>query len=78
MYALILIGRGADEASDYAVIGAISFALTVVNIVCIWFSGMAMFTLKVSCVRFAVIRTVSSSAGALLSNNFHNPSIVTL
>eukprot|EP00544_Gedaniella_sp_CCMP2646_P013435 CAMPEP_0202486120 /NCGR_PEP_ID=MMETSP1361-20130828/4767_1 /ASSEMBLY_ACC=CAM_ASM_000849 /TAXON_ID=210615 /ORGANISM="Staurosira complex sp., Strain CCMP2646" /LENGTH=681 /DNA_ID=CAMNT_0049115173 /DNA_START=176 /DNA_END=2221 /DNA_ORIENTATION=+ len=46
MYALILIGRGADEASDYAVIGAISFALTVVNIVCIWFSGMAMFTLK--------------------------------
>lgn len=33
-------------ASDFAVIGAISFALTALNIVCIWVSGLIMFEIK--------------------------------
>lgn len=35
-----------DEA-DFAKIGGISFALTVVNIFCIWIFGMVMFAIKV-------------------------------
>ena len=62
MYALIELGRGSDEASDYAYIGAISIALTVVNIVCIWFSGMLMFTIKVCCRRHDPRRFKSRSA----------------
>jgi hypothetical protein len=39
-----------DNASnaDFAEIGAISFALTVINIVCIYIFGMLMFAIKVS------------------------------
>jgi hypothetical protein len=45
----ILIKTGAvdtESDEDFAAIGAISFALTVVNIVCIWVSGMLMFAIK--------------------------------
>ena len=35
-----------DDEDDFAVIGAISFALTVVNIVCIWLAGQLMFAIK--------------------------------
>lgn len=55
MYAiLMLFGANTDDTvdgADYATIGAISFTLTVLNIVCIWLSGMLMFTIKVSCRR---------------------------
>jgi uncharacterized membrane protein len=34
------------SAHDFAVIGGISFALTVVNIFCIWISGLVMFEIK--------------------------------
>lgn len=34
------------DATDFAVIGAISFALTALNIVCIWISGLVMFEIK--------------------------------
>lgn len=56
MYALLELARGSVDSPDYAVIGAISFALTVLNIVCIWLSGMLMFTIKVSCRRLVVTR----------------------
>jgi hypothetical protein len=42
---------------DFAKIGAISFALTAVNIVCIWVSGMVMFAIKV---RICVLIDVTS------------------
>lgn len=37
-----------DTAWDYFVIGGISFALTAINIVCIWGAGIVMFEIKVS------------------------------
>ena len=44
----ILIQSGVTENSeDFVSIGVISFALTVVNIVCIWVSGILMFAVKV-------------------------------
>jgi hypothetical protein len=45
----ILIAAGAVEAKgdeNFWRIGGISFALTIVNIVCIWGSGMLMFAIK--------------------------------
>lgn len=47
----ILIKAGAVSYAntadfDFAQIGGISFLLTVVNIVCIWIAGMAMFAIK--------------------------------
>jgi Domain of unknown function (DUF389) len=45
----ILIATGAvdsDSDENFALIGAISFSLTAINIVCIWGSGMFMFALK--------------------------------
>ena len=36
-----------ESDEDFATIGGISFALTVVNIVCIWIFGMLMFKIKV-------------------------------
>ncbi len=53
----ILIRTGSvDNPShaDFAKIGAISFALTVVNIFCIWIFGMLMFAIKV---RVLVLRS---------------------
>lgn len=35
-----------ENTEDFVSIGAISFALTCVNIVCIWVSGILMFTIK--------------------------------
>lgn len=32
--------------SDFALIGAVSLLLTIVNIICIWLAGIAMFTIK--------------------------------
>jgi uncharacterized membrane protein len=37
-----------DTAWDYFVIGGISFALTAINIICIWVAGIVMFEIKVS------------------------------
>lgn len=51
MYA-ILIASGAvscdsgNDQNDFARIGAISFALTVINIACIWVAGIVMFEIK--------------------------------
>lgn len=45
----ILISTGAvveDSKNDYVYIGGISFALTIVNIICIWLAGMFMFMVK--------------------------------
>jgi hypothetical protein len=47
----IFLNIGAVEshdknASDFVVIGGISFALTVLNIICIWISGLIMFEIK--------------------------------
>lgn len=36
----------AETAEDFAIIGAISLALTILNIVCIWVSGIVMFEIK--------------------------------
>lgn len=48
IYALLLqLGAVEDaDAGRFAIIGAISFALTVVNILCIWFAGLIMFQIK--------------------------------
>lgn len=35
-----------ETASEMAVVGGISFALTVINILCIWASGLVMFEIK--------------------------------
>jgi hypothetical protein len=45
---LIRVGAIDDNVNDakFSQIGGISLALTVVNIVCIWISGIAMFALK--------------------------------
>jgi hypothetical protein len=37
-----------ENPENFAEIGVISFALTGVNIVCIWISGILMFAIKVS------------------------------
>ncbi|CAJ1965711.1 unnamed protein product [Cylindrotheca closterium] len=44
----ILISAGAvdDNGEDFVTIGAISFVLTLVNILCIWVFGIVMFTIK--------------------------------
>jgi uncharacterized hydrophobic protein (TIGR00271 family) len=45
----ILIRTGSvveDIDNDYVYIGGISFALTIVNIICIWLAGMFMFMVK--------------------------------
>ena len=34
------------NASEFAVIGGVSFALTAINILCIWVSGIVMFEIK--------------------------------
>lgn len=34
------------DAADFAVIGGVSFALTAINIICIWLSGFIMFEIK--------------------------------
>ena len=44
---LIRTGRVVDDSeNDYVYIGGISFALTIVNIICIWLAGMFMFMIK--------------------------------
>ena len=51
MYAILVragVLENAQTASELAVTGSISFALTVLNIVCIWVAGMLMFAIKVS------------------------------
>lgn len=34
------------DAADFALIGGVSFALTAINIICIWVSGIVMFEIK--------------------------------
>lgn len=34
------------DAAEFARIGAVSFALTSINIICIWLSGFVMFEIK--------------------------------
>ena len=56
----ILIRAGAvsyPNSDDYSFgqIGGISFLLTVVNIVCIWISGIVMFKIKVCCSGFVFL-----------------------
>ena len=50
MYALLLRVNAVENARegeyDFATVGVISFALTLVNILCIWLAGMLMFTIK--------------------------------
>ena len=35
-----------SDAADFVLIGGISFALTAINIICIWVSGHDMFEIK--------------------------------
>jgi hypothetical protein len=35
-----------SDAADFTLIGGISFALTAINIICIWVSGLVMFEIK--------------------------------
>jgi hypothetical protein len=56
-HAILIRHDAITNQEDFAKIGAISFALTVVNIVCIWVSGMAMFAIKV---RICVLTDVTS------------------
>ena len=48
MHAFLIAVGAVDKSptSDFWVIGAISLALTIVNILCIWISGILMFWLK--------------------------------
>jgi uncharacterized membrane protein len=49
VYAIFLavgVVENEKSASDYAIHGSISFALTAVNIICIWVSGIIMFEIK--------------------------------
>lgn len=52
IYSFLLRFGGADNenksSGEFAVIGSISLALTVINIVCIFVSGVGMFLVKVS------------------------------
>ena len=43
---LVDIPESGRDAADFAIIGAISFALTALNIVCIWLAGIVMFEIK--------------------------------
>jgi uncharacterized membrane protein len=66
MYALLELAGGvtseSEDDANYGVIGAISFTLTVLNIVCIWFSGMLMFAIKVRYLLVVTDATVGSDA----------------
>lgn len=50
MYSFLLqvdaVENDQRSGSDFAVIGTISFALTALNIVCIWLAGLVMFEIK--------------------------------
>ena len=46
-HAILIRFDETENSEDFVSIGAISFALTVVNIVCIWVSGILMFAVKV-------------------------------
>ena len=44
--AILIAFKAMDNKEDFLRIGAISFALTVINILCIWIAGMFMFAVK--------------------------------
>lgn len=51
MYSVLLaidavISDSGLTAADFALIGGVSFALTAINIICIWVSGLVMFEIK--------------------------------
>ncbi|KAL3939225.1 MAG: hypothetical protein SGBAC_006014 [Bacillariaceae sp.] len=45
-HALLIWTGAVSNDEDFVKIGAISFALTIVNIICIWIFGIVMFTIK--------------------------------